>query len=35
MLYTGVKPGLSHKGRAHAEGKRRIFGPKLEEVGGD
>jgi hypothetical protein len=35
MLYTGVKLGLSHYRTAHAEGARRIFRPKLEEVGGD
>jgi len=35
MIYTGVKLGLSHYGRAHAEGTMRIFRLKLEEVGGD
>jgi hypothetical protein len=35
MLYTGVKLGLSYYRRAQAEGTRRIFGPKLEEVGRD
>jgi hypothetical protein len=33
MLYTGVKLGLSHYGRAHAEGTWRIFKPKLEGTG--
>jgi hypothetical protein len=35
MLYIGVKLGVSCYGTAHADGTRRIFGPKLEEVGED